>query len=91
MVRAACFERTRVTKILPTPVTICIRAVKPYGRIGYRVRVCLALEGSCAMPHSDFGLHKYHKTLLYNSTLQSLYREARWPLASGRLRPSGGA
>ena len=68
MVRAACFERTRVTKILPTPVTI-------------------------EMPRrfSDFGLHKYHKTLLYNSTLQSLYREARWPLASGRLRPSGGA
>ena len=37
------------------------------------------------MPHSDFGLHKYHKTLLYNSTLQSLYREARW--ASGQWAP----
>ena len=75
MVRAACFERTRVTKILPTPVTI---------------EPCVP-HAAEILQFSDIGLHKYHKTLLYNSTLQSLYREARWPLASGRLRPSGGA
>ena len=77
MVRAACFERTRVTKILPTPVTICIRAVKPY-----RVRVCLAL-----VCHAAFRLRT--SQISQDSVVQLYASEpiSRGEVASGQWAP----